>query len=183
MKRISKLICIVLLITGICLIAYAVISSNTSTHDIEIVETVTPLPIKIPIRMNCTIAIEKQPIELLMEEIVTNDVCNKSAYAIDTERGSDVYCCIHLACEQAEYLKSKGYDAGVIIIWNKHAGMSHAQTWMIIDNERYILESVYDRFWTEEDHRDEFSNRYKICFMSIQKGREWAKVSSEVLHR
>lgn len=121
-------------------------------------------------------------IQAVVDDLIDSNVCDKSAYAIYTDRGADVYVCIHMAVQQAEYLKIGGYDTGVVMLWYKHGSMNHAQTWVIIYGERYILESVDDRYWNEEDHSTKFSDKYKIQFVSIQKGREYGKCSTEVLH-
>lgn len=121
-------------------------------------------------------------IQAVVDDLIDSKVCDKSAYAIYTDRGTDVYVCIHMAIQQAEYLNSKGYDAGVVIIYNKYDGNDHAQTWVIIDSKRYILESIDNRYWTEEDHSIKFSHDYKIQFISIQKGKEYAKQATEWYH-
>jgi len=124
-----------------------------------------------------------EAIDLIMADISQNNIANKSEYSIHTQYGSDIYVCSHIACRQSEYLVEKGYNAGVVILWAKHLGTDHhAQSWVEIDNETYVIESISNIYWQKWAHKTVFDWDYKIRFVSLEKGWEHAKVSSETLH-
>ena len=122
---------------------------------------------------------ELDPVDLLLKQIIEEDVGNKGHYSM-VGTSKDVDICGNKACEQAEWIADNyGYDVGIVILWSKYQGSSHAQTWVVIDNERYIFESTDDDYWTEEEHQNEFGEQYKICFHTVKKGLEHTKAAAE----
>ncbi len=87
-----------------------------------------------------------------------------------------------MACIQSEYLIEEGYEAGIVLLWCKCLGDHHAQSWVRIDNETFIIESTSDIYWRDWAHKTVFDRDYKIQFVSIKKGYEYAKASSEMFH-
>jgi hypothetical protein len=124
---------------------------------------------------------ELDPIDILFNRIVENTIANKSHYS-KIGGSEDVHVCGNMACEQAEWIKDNyGYDVGIVILWSKCGDVGHEQTWVVIDNERYVIESTSNKYWTEPEHKDQFGELYKICFVSIQKGREHVKATAEYI--
>jgi hypothetical protein len=122
---------------------------------------------------------ELDPIDILLHNIVENNVANKSYYSM-LGGSKDVHICGNMACEQSEWIADNyGYETGVVILWGKHQEVGHGQTWVVIDNERYVIESTNNKYWSESDHKDQFGKLFKICFVSIQKGREHTKATAE----
>lgn len=109
-------------------------------------------------------------------------VCDQP-YEIYTARGSDVHVCIHYACDMAERLESINCCAGVTVLWRKYDDASHAQTWVILDGVRYIIEPQTGEWWVESAHGAKYDERFKVCFLSVSKGREYAKSATELFHR
>ena len=165
-------------ICAIIVIAGCIKQDDTFTPTPTPTLTPTPTPTFTPIP---TPTLAK--IDLLFNDIIENNIANKNHYSI-VGGSKDVHICGNMACEQAEWIRDNDnyeYGVGVVALWNKCIGDNHAQTWVVIDNERYIIESISNRYWTEADHRAEFKNRYKITFVSISKGREHTKSSAEII--
>jgi len=170
--------CIIVFILAI-LLSGCVTSYNTTETVEPIIEDYeipdipqTPLPTPTPTP-------KFEPVEILLNDVIKNNVANKSHYTM-VGGAKDVHVCGNMACEQAEWIKDNyGYETGVVILWAKHQEIGHGQTWVVIDDERYVFESTNDAFWTEYNHNEQFSESYKICFVSTKKGREYTKESAE----
>jgi hypothetical protein len=153
--------------------------SSYRTDDV----TPTPPPIMVPTVAQTTVLDpepETKPVDILLADIIKNDVANKSYY--NKIGGSkDVHICGNMACEQAEWIADNyGYETGVVLLWNSGQDASHAQTWVMIDDDRYIFESTtYNAYWNESDHKDQFGGSNQIRFVPLKKGREHAKAASE----
>lgn len=120
-----------------------------------------------------------KPVDMLFADIIRNGVASKSYY---TKIGGskDVHICGNMACEQAEWIADNyGYETGVVLLWNNGQDESHAQTWVMIDDERYIFESTNNMYWGESDHKKHFGGSNQIRFVPTKKGREHAKASAE----
>ena len=109
-----------------------------------------------------------------IENIIKNNL-PKHDYKIDTKLGSEIYVCSHFGCDMAENLINAGYDAGVVIDHNA----LHALTWINLNGTRYVIESQNEMYWVS----DEYEPKHNINYVSLSKGKEFAKSSSEGLHR
>ena len=122
---------------------------------------------------------QPEPITVLISDIITKGVANKSDYAIFTELPEDVYVCTHISCRQAEWIADNyGYETGVTMLWSS-VNDSHARTWVEIDNETYVIESINDQYWSEDAHECLFSDQFEIEFVPIAQGWIHANESSE----
>ena len=122
---------------------------------------------------------QPEPIAVLISDIITEGVANKSDYTIFTKRPEDVYVCTHIACRQAEWIADNcGYGTGVVMLWS-NVNDSHARTWVEIGNETYVIESIDDRYWAEDEHERIFSDQFEIEFVTTAQGRIHAIESSE----
>ena len=122
---------------------------------------------------------ELKSIDILMQDIIDNNIGNKQHYSMEGS-AKDVHVCGNMAVEQCMHIQSNyKYETGITLLWCKYNGDSHAQTWVIIDTERYVIESTSDCYWSEEDHKNEFGSDYKICFVTLSKGKEHVKSASE----
>ncbi|MEA3283200.1 MAG: hypothetical protein U9Q68_11740 [Euryarchaeota archaeon] len=122
---------------------------------------------------------QHKPIVILMSEITTQGVANKSDYTIFTKRPEDVYVCTHIACRQAEWIADNyRYETGVTMLWS-YVNDSHARTWVEIGNETYVIESIDDQYWTEDEHERIFSDQFEIEFVTTAQGWIYAIESSE----
>ena len=120
------------------------------------------------------------PVDILLNDLIANDVADKDNY---TKAGGakDVHICGNMAVEQANWIEDEyGYEVGVVLMWYKFLGDGHASTWVIIDDERYIIESTSHTWWTEAEHKAMFGELYKIRFVPTKKGAEHAKLSAEL---
>ena len=118
-------------------------------------------------------------IAVLMSDITAQGVANKSDYTIFTKRPEDVYVCTHIACRQAEWVADNyGYRTGVVMLWS-NVNDSHARTWVEIGNETYVIESINDRYWAEDEHERIFSDQFEIEFVTTAQGWIHAIESSE----
>lgn len=180
-----NLIYVTLFISAILLSGCVTFNDMTETLDSEIEayepyyipdipRTSLPVPIPTP---------KFEPVEILLNDIIENNVTNKSHYTM-IGGSKDVHVCGNMACEQAEWIADNyGYETGIVILWAKHQGESHAQTWVMIDDDQYIFESTFDTYWSESDHRNRFGGSNKICFVSIKKGREHVKATAEYIRK
>jgi len=122
---------------------------------------------------------QPEPIAVLILDIITEGVANKSDYAIFTKRPEDVYVCTHISCRQAEWIADNyGYKTGVAMLWS-NVNDSHARTWVEIGNETYVIESIDDQYWTEDEHEQIFSGQFEIEFVTTAQGWIHAIESSE----
>jgi hypothetical protein len=122
---------------------------------------------------------QPEPIAVLISDIITEGVANKSDYTIFTKRPEDVYVCTHIACRQAEWITDKyGYGTGVVMLWS-NVNDSHARTWVEIGNETYVIESINDQYWAEDEHECIFSDQFEIEFVTTAQGWIHAIESSE----
>ena len=122
---------------------------------------------------------QHEPIAVLMSDIITEGVANKSDYTIFTKRPEDVYVCTHISCRQAEWIADNyGYGTGVVMLWS-YVNDSHARTWVEIGNETYVIESIDDRYWAEDEHERIFSDQFEIEFVTTAQGWIHAIESSE----
>lgn len=145
-------------------VSYKTLIDNAAYQDKEEIATYLP---------------PNDPIDNILNDIINNDVANKDHYS-HNGGAKDVHVCGNMACEQAEWIEANyEYDVGITLLWSKFGNVGHAQTWVIIDDERYILESVHNEYWNESVHKDKFGDEYKICFNTIKKGKEHTKSSSE----
>jgi hypothetical protein len=122
---------------------------------------------------------ETKPVDILLADIIKNDVASKSYY---TKIGGskDVHICGNMACEQAEWIAHNyGYETGAVLLWSDEQDESHMQTWVMINDERYIFESTNNMYWGEPDHKDRFGGSNCIRFVPIKKGREHTKAAAE----
>lgn len=179
MKTQNKMLIICSIIIISCIYSMIQVSNDQQiepTDEYIFVEQTSRIPVATPTPEATIILI---PIELLLNDIIINDPANKDFYSLDG--GSiDVHVCGKMACEQCEYIKTNyEYKTGITLLWHKYGGISHAQTWVIIDDNRYILESTYDYYWIEKDHYNKFNNEYKIKFVTLSKGKEMVKESDE----
>lgn len=118
-------------------------------------------------------------IDILQNDLIINNIADKESYNM-VGNAKDVHICGNMAVEQSEYIITKyDYSSGICLLWCKYNGESHAQTWVDIDEERFILESTSHMYWNQLEHQKVFGDRYKICFSSLKKGKEMAKQSSE----
>ncbi len=122
---------------------------------------------------------QHEPIIVLMSDITTQGVANKSDYTIFTKQPEDVYVCTHIACRQSEWIADNyGYETGVTMLWS-YVNDSHARTWVEIGNETYVIESIDDQYWTEDEHERIFSDQFEIEFVTTAQGWIYAVESSE----
>ena len=122
---------------------------------------------------------QHEPIAVLMSDIITEGVANKSDYTILAERPEDVYVCTHISCRQAEWIADNyGYRTGVVMLWS-NVNDSHARTWVEIGNETYVIESINDQYWAEDEHERIFSDQFEIEFVTTAQGWIHAIESSE----
>ena len=122
---------------------------------------------------------QPDPIAILISDIITEGVANKSDYAIFTELPEDVYVCTHISCRQAEWIADNyEYCTGVTMLWSSVTD-SHARTWVEIGNETYVIESINDQYWTKDAHESIFSDQFEIEFVTITQGWIHANESSE----
>lgn len=122
---------------------------------------------------------QPEPIAVLVSDIITEGVANKSDYTIFTKRPEDVYVCTHIACRQAEWIADNyGYETGVVMLWS-NVNDSHARTWVEIGNETYVIESIDDQYWAEDEHEHIFSDQFEIEFVATEQGWIHAIESSE----
>jgi len=152
---------------------YNIISSDSvineseySTHSIEIVSVTQEDGIS--------------EIELLVQEIEQKNVGDKSNYVMYPDKTEDAHVCINMAIEQAEWIvNNRNYDVEIALLYNKHIGDNHVQTAVTIDGLTYVIDSVSDRYWDIDAHSDNFGENYKICLVSIKKGKELEKENNE----
>ena len=122
---------------------------------------------------------QPEPIAVLISDITAHGVANKSDYTIFTKRPEDVYVCTHISCKQAEWIADNyGYGTGVVMLWS-NVNDSHARTWVEIGNETYVIESIDDRYWAEDEHERIFSDQFEIEFVTTEQGWIHADESSE----
>jgi len=122
---------------------------------------------------------QPEPIAILISDIITEGVANKSDYIIYTKRPEDVYVCTHISCRQAEWIADNyGYRTGVVMLWS-NVNDSHARTWVEIGNETYVIESIDDQYWAKDEHERIFLDRFEIEFVTTAQGRIHATESSE----
>jgi hypothetical protein len=122
---------------------------------------------------------QHEPIAVLMSDIITEGVANKSDYTIFAKRPEDVYVCTHISCRQAEWIADNyGYRTGVVMLWS-YINDSHARTWVEIGNETYVIESIDDRYWTKDEHERIFADPFEIEFVTTAQGWIHAIESSE----
>ena len=75
----------------------------------------------------------------------------------------------------AQSLMNDGYDAGVII---DHTD-AHVLTWINLNGTVYTIEPQTGEQWLAE----EYKVNHNIDYVTLSKGKEFAKESSEGLHR
>ncbi|MEA3325069.1 MAG: hypothetical protein U9Q37_08030, partial [Euryarchaeota archaeon] len=122
---------------------------------------------------------QHEPIAVLVSGIIAEGVANKSDYTIFTKRPEDVYVCTHMACRQAEWIADNyGYETGVVMLWS-NVNDSHARTWVEIGNETYVIESINDQYWAEDEHERTFSAQFEIEFVTTAQGWIHATESGE----
>ena len=137
------------------------------------------LPIFALFAASSNVAQQPEPIAVLMSDIIAEGVANKSDYTIFTKRPEDVYVCTHISCRQAEWIADNyGYGTGVVMLWS-NVNDSHARTWAEIDNETYVIESIDDQYWAEDEHERIFSDQFEIEFVTTAQGWIHATESSE----
>jgi len=95
-------------------------------------------------------------------------------YSIYQRSGKDVYVCSHYGCDMADSLINSGYTAGVVV---DHAD-NHILTWLKLDGIRYVIEPQTGEYWVS----NMYEPKHNIDYVSLSKGREHAKASSEGLH-
>ncbi len=117
---------------------------------------------------------EPEP-ELTPIEIVIESHLSDREYIINTKNGSEIYVCSHFGCDMTQALIDDGYDAGVVC---EHAS-NHILTWINLDGVRYVIEPQTGEYWISDD----YNPKHNIDYVSLSKGKEFAKSSSEVLHR
>ena len=150
-------------------------------------QVITPTPI--PVREIVTTT-EPEPLpetkpEILFRSLIDNNVANISD---DTSMIvlNNFSLCSSMAIEQAEWIRTNTeYDAGITIMWEEDhkkwewAWISLIHTWVIIDDDLYVYDSVERNFWTEEDHAFSFDRAATIQHVSISKAKEYIKQDIE----
>jgi len=137
------------------------------------------LPLFALFAASSNIAQQPEPIAVLMSDIIAEGVANKSDYTIFTKQPEDVYVCTHIACRQAEWITDNcGYGTGIVMLWSS-VNDSHARTWVEIGNETYVIESIDDQYWAEDEHERIFSDQFEIEFVTTAQGWIHANESSE----
>ena len=138
------------------------------------------LPIFALFATSSNLSQQQEPIAVLISDIITEGVADKSNYTIFAKRPEDVYVCTHISCRQAEWIADNyGYGTGVVMLWS-NVNDSHARTWVEIGNETYVIESIDNQYWAEDEHERIFSDQFEIEFVTTAQGRIHAIESSEV---
>ena len=138
---------------------------------------VTVIPAITPTSVSTTIIIT--PIEFLINDIIQNDPANKGYYNLIGNR-SEMHTSGNMACEQAQYIiDNYNYSSGIVVLAETQGNSGFAQTWVIINNTTYIIDSRTNQYWIEEDHNVEFDSTYKINHIPLKKGIELIKSSND----
>lgn len=142
---------------------------NTSDSIVITFAPKTPMPLPIPKTIG-----ECSPEAIsLMNNFIANDVGNKS--------DGYQYSGIHIALLMCEYIQANyEYTTGTVCLWyNSNGYIDHAQTWVEINNEKYIIETLFNtkdnRIYNVSEHKRIWDDRYKIQFTSLEKGYEHHK--------
>lgn len=117
---------------------------------------------------------EPEP-ELTPIEIVIESYLSDREYVINTKKGSEIYVCSHFGCDMTQALIDDGHDAGIVC---DHTS-THILTWINLDGVRYVIAPQTGEYWTSDD----YNPKHNVDYVSLSKGKEFAKESSEVLHR
>ena len=128
----------------------------------------TPTPYYIPTPKPTTKKLNQ------IEIIIKNNIPYHE-YKINTKLGSEVYVCSHYGCDMAQNFINSGYDAGVVIDHNAN----HALTWLNLSDTYYVIEPQNGKYWL----KNKYEPYHNIDYVSLSKGKEHAKCSSEGLHR
>lgn len=96
-------------------------------------------------------------------------------YKINTEKGSEVYVCSHYGYDMAQALIDDEYDAGIVC---DHTN-DHVLIWLNLNGQRYVIEPQNGEYWLS----NLYNLKHNIDYVSLTKGKEFAKESSEGLHR
>ena len=125
---------------------------------------------------------EPTEIENLINAITLNNPANKSRYLSNPDLPNEVHVCMNMAVDQAIWVRDNyDYDVGIVMLWNKHLGDNHAQTWVNVTGTMYVIDSTSSYYWNVENHARHWSD-YKIQFTSIEKGLEHEKENNEILN-
>lgn len=129
----------------------------------------TPTEI-MPMYPKASIMVERSSIEIVIDTYIGD-----REYVIYPKNRSDVYVCSHYGCNMAQALIDDGYNAGVI-----HDNTeNHILTWINLNGTRYAIEPQTGEYWLS----DEYKLTHNIDYVSLSKGKEFVKSSSEGLHR
>ena len=145
--------------------------------DIDTTDTIVePTPRFAPAR-------EQTEIESLVNDVMCKNPANKGTYSHNPDKVSDVHVCINMAVDQAIWItENYEYDVGIVLLHRKTAGDNHAQTWVIVDDVQYVIDSTSNYYWTVDRHVDYWGTTYKIQYTTIKKGQEIEKENNEWLN-
>lgn len=126
---------------------------------------------------------EPTEIESLINNLILNNPANKGQYKIHPDKIDEVHVCMNMAVEQTEWISENyGYETGIVMLWNKYLGDNHAQTWVDINETRYVIDSTSNYYWTVDKHAVHWGDRYKTQFTNVKKGLELEKENNEWLN-
>lgn len=118
--------------------------------------------------------IESEP-ELTPIEIIIESYLPDREYVINAKNGSEIYVCSHFGCDMTQTLVDDGYDAGIVCDHTRN----HILTWINLDGVRYVIAPQTGEYWISDD----YNPTHNMDYVTLAKGKEFAKESSEVLHR
>lgn len=126
---------------------------------------------------------EPTEIESLIADLILHNPARKAQYAHHPDKVDEVHVCANMAVEQAEWIIGNyDYDVGIVMLWNKYIGDSHVQTWVDVNDTRYVIDSTSNYYWNVEKHESQWGSKYKIQYTTVKKGLELEKANNEMLN-
>ena len=126
---------------------------------------------------------EHTEIEILINDIILHNPARKAQYARNPDSVDDVHVCANMAVDQAGWIiENYDYNVGIVILHNKHLGDNHMQTWVDVNETRYVIDSTSNYYWNVEKHESQWGHKYKIQYTTLKKGQEIEKENNEWLN-
>lgn len=103
-------------------------------------------------------------------EFLEQDTTNNNTYILT---GNDMYICVNFATQLSQNLNNNGYESGTVVRSAKwhNKGIGHLLTWVKIDNQLYVIESMNDYVWTSEAYNKSINkNIYVTRYESLDEG-------------
>jgi hypothetical protein len=152
--------------------------------DPEIITDTTPTgEYQKPIAVEFSPVREPTEIESLINDLILHNPARKAQYAHHPDKVDEVHVCANMAVDQAEWIIGNyDYDVGIVMLWNKYLGDNHVQTWVDVNDTRYVIDSTSNYYWNVEKHESQWGSKYKIQYTTVKKGLELEKANNEMLN-